>query len=117
MALIFKGTLIVLGLYPVVEERRGRLGRAHLTSAEVLFICSEPCCAADGLGGVRDPGVAWKHAWVLRLARWDSGDRRDGIRQRYLLVVLADVDYGALGEAEVSAKVVDALHPSFTGII
>ncbi len=88
----------------------------ELTSAEVLFICSESSCTADGPSGLRAPGATWKHPCGLRLAWWDSRNWGNRVLQGHLLL-LTDIDDSALGEAEVSAEVVDALHSSFAGII
>ena len=88
-----------------------------LTSAEVLLICSETWCTMAGPGGLMDSLAAGNHRCVLRLACWHSRDRGDGVRQRHLLALFTDIDDGALGEAEVSTKVVDTLHPSFAGIM
>lgn len=100
------------------------------TSAEVLLIGREACSTAPGPG---HPRVAWIRLRLLveldaqgpgggRDGR-DGGDGGDGGdvgsvgRRIQLLAVLADVDDGAPWEAEVSAKVVDALHPSFAGVL
>lgn len=106
------------------------------TSAEVLLVDREPCSTAPRPG---HPRVAWIHLRLLVAlnagGRRDGGDGRDGRSRRdgrsgwdgrdfrnvwggvQLLAVRADVDDGAPGEAEVSAKVVDALHPSFAGVL
>lgn len=77
---------------------------AHLTSAEVLLVDSEAACAPDGPGGLKQ-----------RLAAGDHS--RDGIHRRDGVVVPVEKDIGILWKAEVSTKVVDALHPPFTGVI
>lgn len=67
-----------------------------------------------------DPLAARARPRGLGLARrdgGDGGDGGDGVRQRHLLALLTDIDDGALGQAEVSTKVVDALHPSFAGVV
>lgn len=101
------------------------------TSAEVLLIGREPCSTAPGPG---HPRVAWIHLSLLvelvaqaaggrrddrdgREGREGRGDVRSVGRRIQLLAVLADVDDGAPGKAEVSAKVVDALHPSLAGVL
>lgn len=102
---------------------------SDLTSAKVLLVGREPCSAAAGPG---HPRVAWIHLRLLvelvaqagdGRGHGDGGNTRDGRDVRgvggrvQLLALLADVDDGASGEAEVSAKVVDALHPSLAGIL
>lgn len=79
-----------------------------LTFALVLFIYSESSCTADGLSAPMDPR---ENPWLLRLVWWNR------VWWGGLISLLADVDDGALREAEVSTKVVDTLHPSFAGII
>lgn len=76
--------------------------------ALVLFIYSESSCTADGLSAPMDPR---ENPWLLRLVWWNR------VWWGGLISLLADVDDGALREAEVSTKVVDTLHPSFAGII
>lgn len=85
-------------------ERKG--AGAQLTSAEVLLVRGEAARAPDGPGGhPRD------------LAGRDGGHRGEGVRPRLLVAVLGVVDVGGLGKAEVSAKVVDTLHPPFAGVV
>lgn len=85
----------------------------QLTSAEVLLIHGEAACAPGEPSGLGQHLAAGEHP--PDLARCGHG--RDGVWHRLLVTVLADVDDGVLRKAEVSAKVVDTLHPSFTGII
>lgn len=91
-------------------------GGADLTSAEVLLICGEPGATVNGARDLRDPPAA-RGDPLLRLARWEGGDGGRGVRRRKLLALLGDVDDGAFREAEVAAEVVDALHPSFAGVL
>lgn len=90
-----------------------RAAGARLTSAEILLIPSEAACAPGGPSGLGQRLAAGEHP--PDLARCGHG--RDGVWHRLLVTVLADVDDGVLWKAEVSAEVVDTLHPSFTGII
>lgn len=83
---------------------------AHLTSAEVLLVDSEATCAPDGPGGLKQRLAAGDHSR-------DGIHRRDGVLHFLLVVVPVEKDIGILWKTEVSTKVVDALHPPFTGVI
>lgn len=107
---------------------------ADPTSAEVLLIGREPGSAAPGPGR---PRVAGNHLRLLvelvaqQGARGPGGGREAGdvgdvcdvgrvghVEGRvHLLALPVDVDEGVPGEAEVSTKVVDALHPSLAGVL
>lgn len=90
-----------------------RAAGAQLTSAEVLLVHGEAVCALDVPAGLRHRLTAGEHP--SDLARPDAGPREDRVRR--LLAVRVEDDDGALWKAEVSAKVVDTLHPPFTGIV
>jgi len=105
-------------LKSVQEKVSDGLCVAEPTSAEVLLIGSETQCTANGLAGLWAPVHAWKHLCELRLAWLDDWGLGYRIRQRRLLSLLfGNIDDSALGQTEVATKVVDTLHPSFTGII
>lgn len=92
-----------------------RAAGAQFTSAEVLLVHGEAARAPDVPAGLRHRIAAGEHP--SDLARPDAGPRGDRVRHRRLVAVLADVDNGVLWKAEVSAEVVDTLHPPFAGII
>lgn len=78
-------------------------------------------------------GDPWVARWLVGPDGGGGGDSRDGgdsgdgrgigdsrdsrVDQQRLLALVTDIDESILGEAEVSAKVVDALHPSLAGIL
>lgn len=76
-----------------------------LTSTEIIFIRSESRAAAHSRLGHLGVGCG------LIMAGGGVG-----INRRTLLITVADKDLCVLREAEVSAKVVDALHASFASI-
>lgn len=92
-----------------------RAAGAQLTSAEVLLVHGEAAGAPDVPGGLRHRLAAGEHP--SDGVRPDAGPRGDRVRRGRLVAVLADVDDGVLWKAEVSAEVVETLHPPFTGII
>lgn len=91
-----------------------RAAGAQLTFAEVLIVHSEAARAPNVPAGLRQTRLA---AGEHPSDRPNVGPRGDRVRHRRLVAILADVDDGVLWKAEVSAKVVDTLHPPFTGII
>lgn len=90
-----------------------RAASAQLTSAEVLIVHGEAVRAPDVPAGLRHRLAAGEHPGD----RPDVGPRRDRVRHRRLVAILVNVDDGVLWKAEVSAEVVDTLHPPFTGIV
>lgn len=91
-----------------------RAAGARLTSAEVLLVHGEATRAPDGPADMRHC-IAAEHP--PDPARGNAGHRRSRVRHRLRVALLVDVDDSALWKAEVSAEIVDAIHPPFTGII
>lgn len=102
--------LWVLTFLCAIDESSAGFTGAQLTSAEVLLVHREAARAPDGSGGL----ASGEH--LCDLARWDGGHWRDGVLPCLLVTFLVHVDDGVLREAEVSAKVVDTLHPPFAGV-